>query len=382
MRLALLATSLVAAVGGGASVIVPKGFDRETHCKACLQFVKNVEELLHPDLEALAAQNAKRFGYGKDLGMGEMDDLAQRHIDSGCKSVSILGVPGLRKSCEHIVDKYGEEMADAVARWAKAGRAKSELRGLMCAKLARACRTTDLSKSLDAKNKTQYRTSKPPERNDEPLYIITGETLHKTINTTGRDLLIYFRYRFEAGQKPYVDFDEVADRGRDHLLRPRVQRIAELLWALPRARRAMNKTLVVAEIDGDTNELPPPYDHIKRATVAVFPSNRSPDDSKMSFVEWLEPEKTLGGILDATMNLVHEVHSQRHIANLMNHLGNERLFSEARAVDWWEDDEVLARARAPYDEEELATPEADSPAKAAEGGRKKRKRRKARRDEL
>ena len=37
------------------------------------------------------------------------------------------------------------------------------------------------------------------------------------------------------------------------------------------------------------------------------------------------------------------------------------------------------RARAPYDEEE-ATPQADSPAKAAEG--KKRKRRKARRDEL
>ena len=90
---------------------------------------------------------------------------------------------------------------------------------------------------------------------------------------------------------------------------PRVRRLAELFNALPRRP----SSLFVAEIDADGNELPPPYDRIKRATVAIFPAcefNSSSPQKKMTFMEWLEPEQTLGDILSTIQEQATEVHTK------------------------------------------------------------------------
>ena len=88
---------------------------------------------------------------------------------------------------------------------------------------------------------------------------------------------------------------------------------------------------------------------------------------RSQLVEWLDPvERALGdilhglasgssnvgrgGALEGTPPLNHRK-SKMHIGNLIYHLGDERIYDETRDQPWWADEEILARAKAPYDKQ-------------------------------
>ena len=55
--------------------------------------------------------------------------------------------------------------------------------------------------------------------------------------------------------------------------------------------------------------------------------------------------------------------SKQHVANLMVHLGNERLWGGQGQGEWWFDKEILARAKQPYDEAPPSVPIQDNAGK-------------------
>ena len=60
-------------------------------------------------------------------------------------------------------------------------------------------------------------------------------------------------------------------------------------------------------------------------------------------LRFTDPDTSLGPMLTSLQKVVADKPSKRHIGNLWNWLGEERLFGE----DWWADDSILARARQP-----------------------------------
>lgn len=327
---------------------VPSGHDAEDYCRTCLYMANELTLSLVPDLQAhaeklrglpFAQKNRKAAHYG------EVDEIVEQHIERSCQTIGIDNNPLLRRACKHITEEHLETLIGALSKWHAASRPVSELRGILCARGARACKSSALNlvpsiSSMSASTKTTYHSTRPPKVNDGPVFIAVGATLNETLNNhTDKDLVMYFHRKDERHTK----------------LQPMVTRLAELLAALPRRP----STLMFASIDAARNELVPPWDQLEQSTVMLFGAGRPPmvigpgaagQYREMRTLEWLEPvERTLSETLTQMADSCRDEHAKRHLGNLMVHLGEERMFSGR--LPWWQDQLLLVRAKTPYEED-------------------------------
>ena len=171
----------------------------------------------------------------------------------------------IRKSCEHIVETHGEQLAVAVAKWARNKRARSELLALVCSKLVKACHSSDLGmyRGVDETNANKsYYSQRPPPASEQmgPVFTMVAETMSDTLRGTDEDVIAYFQF---------------GDAQHD-IIGPRFERLALLLWSIGNRRG----TLKFAKIRADRNDLPPPEGlHITESCVMVYPSKRKTENS-------------------------------------------------------------------------------------------------------
>ena len=307
--------------------VVPAGHDAAVYCRACCLFVGNLQERLLPALEASVRRSeALKQSGARSRTFGELDELADELVDAGCRWSSTHHDPPTRKSCEHIVDSAGEQVAAALSRWARDGRPREEVLPLVCRETARACQPDDLHipdmRGLGPENKTRYRSERPPEMNDGATYVMVGESLARTLEDSSRDVLAYF----------YFPSDD-----RHFALSPRFERLAELMWAMPNAP----STFRFAKVNARANELPPPHGHkIRRSSLFLYPGVER--TTEQVSIEWLEPvEHDLAHILAQLKSAFTLEHSRRHVANLHVALGEELV----HAAKWWEDPRLLDAVR-------------------------------------
>ena len=326
----------------------------------------------HAKLTALPKNQKHR----KSMYFGEMDERILEHIERGCNGFILEASPDLRRSCQHIVEEYGDKLVATISKWPTSGRAISELRASLCTKLSRACRTSDLNLVPHANvpgpnaNRTEFFSERPPAFNPEgPMQIAVGSTLNDTLNNhTDKDLVVYYYFPHEA---------------RHAMLEAKVHRVAEMMWTL----QNRPNTFRFAKINSRLNNLVPPWDQIKRTTMLIYGAGREPiiigpgtggAYNAMKMLEWLEPlDLTLHEILSEMQIACKSHHTQRHLGNLMYHLGTERLYPSEGELPWWEDDALLARAKEPI-VSQGKEPAAKEPAAAT----RTKKKRKARKDEL
>lgn len=398
---------------------VPKGFEPDSYCQTCVTYAFDIHNRLWPKMRTIIekrrAATERGQKYKSQMHVGGLDELGFQHFEeSGCFELSIRNNATMRRACERQVEDSVDALVATVSQWAQSSSEPTlaELTAMMCSVdirpkgPARACTAEQLERiepvnpRLKAAEKikarkasgneeaVQYMTERPPNPADNtgPVYKVVGENLNATISEDrDADLLVYFywqgKYDFDNGPGKWVVNPTHAALG------PRVERIALLLASLPRHPR----TLKFAKIDCARNELPPPWDVIQSPTLVHFhagrapiiltgvdgPSGRKTSFGEMSVLELLEPlPQPLNVVLSQLVHDLKDRHAQSHVSNLMAHLGDERLAGAQGQGEWWDDDEILARARQPYDE--LPPPAPPQGGGGAKKAKKKKRQTKAR----
>ena len=366
---------------------VPKGFDPEQYCKVCVTMASDITELLYPQLRASLDKRAAKLASGRQYAsqgfVGELDDLAYEYFEAnGCRLMHIYNDRKLLKPCVHMADNHMDEIVVIVSRWAQGASAGdgSVLASLLCSSATlppspmRACTPDQLEFTMpvkpddkrahkarlqkEGKREGGYVTERPPPFQLGPVHVVVGETLFPTINDhLQQDLMLYFYW-------PLADWHPRYDESRHRHIWPRFNRVAELLHALPKFPTA---ALRFAKIDAARNELPPPWDVVDQDTLACFHAGRQRIElggktdevaerqgatqtsvGGMTGFEWVDNQLSLGEVLESLATTFKNKHARNHVANLMLHLGDDRLLGAQGQGNWWEDDEILARARAPY----------------------------------
>lgn len=307
---------------------VPQKMDAQDYCRTCLHLANDMQTKLLPELaSALKRRDAARGRYEKSATVGELDEIIDRHLENGCLTMDIASSPAKRKACKHMLGESFDELNDFFAKWATGSRQQSEWRAALCTKLLRACRTSDLNllpQPGKGEVRTELRTQRPPDQNDKPVFVAVGETLNGTMNDrTDHDLLIYFQH----------------DDERHERLGPMIERLGDMLWALPRRP----PTFSIARIDAVRNELYAPWNGLTSSSVLCFNAGRpvilpnTPDliSNAVSVLEWLEPvEVRLDQVLTALADCFQHVKSKQHIGNLRYDLST----TLAIRVPFWADE--------------------------------------------
>jgi len=345
---------------------VPKGYDPDAYCSACLHVCNDLQLNLLPRLDAEAEErNAAEVAgkrYKAQQRVGNVDDAAWEALSHACNTVQIQREAQIRKSCSHIIDNFGEELADSIAKeflhgsnFGEGREREDSLRTQLCVREARACEESELDLVPHTANvrkaKQAYKSERPPSINDKATFVMVGSTLNETLqNASERDLVVFF-----AGRQDW-------DRGTR--LWPRFDRLAELMHALEKRP----PTFMFAMINCELNDLIPPFDQFEdQSTILVIPvktkirslgdGGTTNGDSRFAQVRglrllnWLEPdESTLSSILVHLSDAMGHARSKQHIANLHYVLGDER----TNRATWWQDDELLNAAHEGLSAEALA----------------------------
>jgi hypothetical protein len=337
---------LLACAVGAAEPKVPSFSDEVSHCAACLHFVNRLHKTLLPqlELEDAARREAEAAGqrYKRSGRMGAVDDLVDEMVSGGCNSLEIHSDVVMRTSCEHLVEEYGDELQSALVKWHRAKMEVSALRGTLCARAARACRTNQLNlvPHPNAPGKTSFRSQRPPAVNDGPVFKAVSATFIDTVkNVTVRDVLIYFYRENDHEGQP----DE-----RHAQLWPTFERLAQLMHAMPRPPG----TFMFVKIDIAANEMAPPFDFLEKPTMVLMLAGSATAEGierlkmpNMKSLDWVSP-LTLP-LNDILVQLAAEptgfgsVQSRQHAYDLGLVLGEDRLHRD----NWWADEEILARVK-------------------------------------
>lgn len=191
-------------------VRVPAGHDSEAYCKACLYVSNEIRDRLVPQLHALAAKLEEMPAsqtYRRSSYVGSIDEMVEHQVERACGTAYVNTSPKIKRSCEYILEEHGEALITEIIKWHKAGRAESQLRAMICTRVARACKSSDLSlvphsPDLVNTNKTEYVSERPPAVNDGPVFKAVAETLNGTLNNnTKKDLVLYFTKLDERGDR-------------------------------------------------------------------------------------------------------------------------------------------------------------------------------------
>ena len=347
-------------------------------CEACLHMVNGLMALPVFDQieqEVLRRKQDSEFGqkYRASLRVGAIDELLDEAIlgNEVCAALLTMGQEGARmkRACEKLVEDHGDEFVGSLVRWQGGGAAmegtdtrQGEIRELLCVRAANVCSSNELDlvpqyKGAVDPDKTQYMSERAPDphRNVGPVFQMVGATIAETMaNTSSKDVIVLFHRH------------GVPEEGeRWEKLTPMFERLATLLHALPRTP----PTFMFVKINTRANDMPPPFHQIgERSTIAVYPKGTKFKGEplgghKMHLLEWLEPMTlSLAEILNnlnSNPNLSMKLRS--HVANLMLHLGDDRLTRE----DWQTDDEILRHVRAGYNPKDEAAWEQEKARKEA-----------------
>ena len=347
-------------------------------CEACLHMVNGLMALPvfdHIEQEVLRREQDSEFGhkYRTSLRLGAIDELLDDAIlgNAACAALLTLGQEGarMRRACEKLVEDHGDDFVESLVQW-QGGRAamggtgtrQGEIRELLCMRTAKVCSSNELDlvpqyTGTTAPDKTHYMSEHAPDPhgNVGPVFQMVGATIAETMaNTSSKDVIVLFHRH------------GVPEEGeRWEKLTPMFERLATLLHALPRTP----PTFMFVKINTRANDMPPPFHQIgERSTVAIYPKGTKFEGApsarhQIHLLEWLEPMRlSLAEILNSlhsNPNLGMKLRS--HAANLMMHLGDDRLTRE----DWQTDDEILKHVRAGYDPEDEAAWEQEKARKEA-----------------
>jgi hypothetical protein len=306
---------------------------------------------------------------GKTVYFGEYEELTDAFIEQGCQSMDICSKSDLRRACLHLIEIHGETLTAAILEWyawysTTRGATTNELRSALCTMRTKTCEHKDVHTLVDQTTSgtdgtsgqanggppRSYLTERVPTAKEikagGPVTKVVGETLSGFLdNSTRKDVLLYFyRGANPRGTKPCETHAKLG---------PRFERLAVLLNALPRKP----STYVFGKIDVLKNDLVPPWEDFgSKTSLTLLPAGRKPVGHtegdqvvyNTTLLSLLEPvERTLREILEVILLHWESRKSREHVGNLARHLGSERL----QRAYWWEDEEILQRARSPYDSE-------------------------------
>ncbi len=167
-----------------ALAMLATGAPDATGCRACLQVVNDIVQEVLP---AFAHERSKRRRasdsgkvYQESARVGELDELLDAHLESGCRKLHYATDPSLKSACVSLLDTHAEDMSAALVKWHKANGEESELRSLLCARVAKACTPEQFGMVPEpgrgGKNKTDFLSLRPPVPNDGPVFIMVRGT--------------------------------------------------------------------------------------------------------------------------------------------------------------------------------------------------------------
>ena len=100
---------------------VPKKFEPDSYCRACVTLAFDIHDRLWPILQATLEKRrgaeARGQRYKGQKHFGDLDELGFNHFDNGgCHELSIQNDAKMSRACEHMVDESLDALVAAISK--------------------------------------------------------------------------------------------------------------------------------------------------------------------------------------------------------------------------------------------------------------------------
>ena len=313
-------------------VVTPAGYSHRTYCTACCLVAYNFREALMPKLRNATAK--AKLQRNPDERFGELDEIATDTVDMVCTYDNIHHKFDVRKACRHIITEHAEELVDATV--AQSYRPPEEDEELLlptvCRTVTRACATDELF-WYKPEIKQRLLSERPPEGNQDKKVIFgaVGSTWVDAIGAASGAPAGAQRAGSSALEKDVLFYMYYPYSKRNAVLRPRFDKLAELLWK-PKCCGSRPSTLRVGQINAKANELPAPYGlHILKDELVLYPAGAKESPAHL---QWDDTEQTpplLMEMLELLRDQSQNKETSEFVNNIMSHIGEIRLYDP----DWY-----------------------------------------------